>query len=264
MTDRRRASGRRRPLGWAVGLVIAIMAGWPPITHGQEPPAARPAPACRPAVAPIPGRSVTVDRGPVECNTVALTFDMDADRGHAEMILDVLRQNGVPASFGVSGQWAERNGDLVRRMADEGHLLINHTWSHRSFTGSSTRTRPLGPGERRVELDRTEELIRGLTGRSTRPYFRPPYADVDQGALADVAEAGYDYSIMWTVDPFGWARLPAQGIVERCLSAAEPGVIYLFEVEDSSEDAQALGPIIEGLRARGLEFATVADLLGIS
>lgn len=221
--------------------------------------------ACRPsgpAVAASAGRSARVDRGPAGCNTVALTFDAGADRGYAEQILDVLAQRKVPASFGMTGQWAQQNQDLVRRMVAEGHQLINHTWSHRSFTGYSAGGRPLSLAERQLELSRTEELLRGLSGRPTKPYFRPPYGDLDDGVLRDVAAAGYGYTIMWTVDSLGWNKLPARGIVERCLSRAAPGAIYLFHVGAESQDAQALPAIVDGLRARGLGFVTVEDLLG--
>jgi len=70
-------------------------------------------------VKPAPGRSVIVDHGPAGCNAVALTFDAGADRGYAEPILDTLGKQGVPASFGMTGQWAEKNPDLVRRMVAE-------------------------------------------------------------------------------------------------------------------------------------------------
>ena len=221
--------------------------------------------ACRPAtpaVAPTPGRSLIVDRGPAECNTVALTFDAGADRGYAELILDILRDSGVPATFGMTGLWAEKNPDLVVRMAEEGHQLMNHTWSHRSFTGYSAG-RALGPGERRVELERTEELLGGLTGLNVRPYWRPPYGDYDAGVLKDVWDAGYDYTIYWTLDSLGWNGLTARAVAERCLRNAEAGDIYLFHVGADSTDAHALGPIIEGLRARGLGFVRIDDMLGL-
>lgn len=221
---------------------------------------------CRPsapAVQPTPGRSTPIYQGPAECNTVALTFDAGVDRGYAELILDILRENSVPASFGMTGAWAQHSPDLIRRMADEGHELVNHTWDHSSFTGLSSRARPLSVGERRLQLDWTDELLLGLTGRSSRPFFRPPYGDMNEGVLKDVGDAGYDYTVMWTVDSFGWNYLPAAGIVDRCLSRAEPGAIYIFHVGAQSEDALALGQIIEGLRARGLGFVTVSDLLGL-
>lgn len=111
---------------------------------------------------------------------------------------------------------------MIRRIGDEGHEYISHTWDHPSFTGASFRTMALGPAERRDQLERTDDLIRALSGRTSRPFFRPPFGDVNDGVLKDVANAGYDYTIMWTVDSLGWNRLPAAGIVERCLSRAEP------------------------------------------
>ena len=261
--------GRRLCLALVVIAALSFAASPPLPASGQENlEVARPArrAPCRPAapvVEPTPGRSFIVDRGPSECNTVALTFDAGADRGYAELILDILRENGIPASFGMTGQWAQKNYDLVQRMGEEGHQLINHTWSHRSFTGSSPGTRALSGVERHIELQRTEELIQGLTGRTTRPYFRPPYGDLNAGVLSDVSDAGYDYTIMWTVDSLGWNHLPASSIVQRCLSRADAGVIYIFHVGAESADALALGPIIEGIRARGLDFVTVADMLGL-
>ncbi|MGE3268070.1 MAG: polysaccharide deacetylase family protein [Chloroflexota bacterium] len=255
----------------AMVVTVALSAGLASPAYGQafqpQPPADAPhaSSVCRPAAPAVektPGASVRVDRGPTECNAVTLTFDAGADRGYAELILDILRDEHVPASFGMTGAWAQQNSDLVMRIVEEGHELINHTWSHQSFTGFSAG-RPLGVGERRMELDRTEELLVGLTNKSTRPLFRPPYGDLDDGVFKDLSDAGYDYTIMWTVDSLGWNRLPADGIVERCLSRAEPGAIYIFHVGEQSADAQALPAIIAGLRERGFTFATVTDLLGL-
>jgi peptidoglycan/xylan/chitin deacetylase (PgdA/CDA1 family) len=267
----RRTVVRRRP--FVLMAAAALMLGALPAgtAYGQafqpQPPADAPVrqSACRPstpAVEKTPGLSVDVRKGPTECNAISLSFDAGADRGYAEQILDILRDETVPASFGMTGLWAQQNNDLVQRMVDEGHELINHTWDHSSFTGYSAG-RPMSVAERRLELDRTEELLVGLTGKTTRPLFRPPYGDLDNGVLKDVADDGYDYTIMWTVDSFGWNHLPAAGIVERCLSRAEPGAIILFHVGIESEDALALRTIIATLRERGYQLVTVSDLLGL-
>ena len=268
-SERRTARHRWPVMVMVVALALVVLPAQ--TVQGQafqpQPPADAPphAAVCRPqtpAVEKTPGVSVEVSHGPTECNAVALTFDAGADRGYAEDILNILRDEKVPASFGMTGLWAQQNGDLIQRMAEEGHELINHTWDHRSFTGFSAG-RPLGVGERRLELDRTDELLTGLTGKSSRPLFRPPYGDLDDGVLRDVADDGYDYTIMWTVDSFGCNHLPAAGIIDRCLSRAEPGAIYIFHVGIESEDAQALSAVIAGLRQRGLTFVTVSDLLGL-
>ena len=264
----RGATWRRVLLGMAV--LVLVVGGMPPAAHGQafqpQPPADAPAkPAvCRPstpAVEKTPGASLRIDRGPTECNAVHLSFDAGADRGYAEMILDVVKEEKVPLSFGMTGRWAQQNPDLMKRMVDEGHEIINHTWSHSSFTGFSAG-RPMSVYERRLELDRTEEFLVELTGRSTRPYFRPPYGDLDPGALKDVSDAGYDYTMMWTIDSFGWMRIPAAQIVDRCLSRAEPGAIILMHVGIESEDGPALRAIIAGLRERGFQIASMADMFG--
>lgn len=191
---------------------------------------------------------------------VALTFDAGADRGYAARILDILRDAGVTATFGMTGRWAEQNPDLVRRMVAEGHQLINHTYDHASFTGASPSTRPLTVEERRNEIERADAVIQRITGRSTRPYFRPPYGDYDQALLTLLGQLGYRYSVMWTVDSLGWNGLSAQQIVTRCVGRAVPGAILLFHVGADSQDAAALPELLRQLRADGYGFVTVAAL----
>lgn len=191
---------------------------------------------------------------------VALTFDAGADRGYAEYILDVLAAEQVPASFGITGAWARANPQLVVRIGAEGHLLINHTVSHRSFTGFSDRLGGLSPVRRRAELEEADEILAPLIGRSTRPWYRLPYGDDDARVVADVAPAGYTRKAGWTVDSLGWRGLPTAEIIARCLRLAAPGAVYLLHVGAASRDGPALTAIIAGLRERGFGFATMEDL----
>ena len=192
---------------------------------------------------------------------VALTFDAGADRGYAERILNTLRDTGVRASFGMTGRWAEQNPDLVRRMVAEGHQLINHTYSHASFTGYSPGTRALTAEERRREIERTEAVLATVAGVQLKPYFRPPYGDSDNAMLVQLGQLGYAYSVMWTVDSLGWNGYTANQIVQRCVSRAVPGAILLFHVGADSQDAVALPELIRQLRANGYGFGTVSDVL---
>jgi len=205
--------------------------------------------------------ATVVDRGSAARRSVALTFDAGADRGYAELILDVLRDHGVRASFGMTGLWARQNPDLVWRMAAEGHRLINHSWDHGSFTGLSTGTRPLTAAERASQLDRTEALLVELTGQSSRPFFRSPYGDVDASVQRDIAARGYAYNVLWTVDSGGWRGYPVRTIVDICLRGARPGAIYVMHVGAAAQDGPALAAIIEGLAAAGYDFETVEEIL---
>ena len=192
---------------------------------------------------------------------VALTFDAGADTGFTTDILTTLRRENVRATFGITGAWAERNHDLLLAIAADGHAFINHTYDHTSFTGASTGAAPLTPQERALELSRTETTVYHLTQRSTRPYFRPPYGDLDATVAHDVAAEGYDTIVMWTVDTLGWKGAPANEIVARSLAQAQPGAIYVMHVGAQSQDAAALPRVIEGLRAAGYEFGTIDEVL---
>ena len=206
------------------------------------------------ALAPLPARAP--ESGPA----VALTFDAGADRGYAEDILDTLRAEGVPASFGVTGRWAEENPDLVRRMAADGHQVINHTLDHRSFTGLSDELGGLSAARRRQELLDADAILAPLIGHTTRPWYRLPYGDDADGVSADVASIGFTRKAGWTIDSLGWRGLAAGDIVARCLKLAEPDAIYVFHVSHTSQDGPALARIIAGVRERGLGFATLEQL----
>lgn len=208
------------------------------------------------------GPATVVRRAATNQKVVALTFDAGSDTGFTAVILDTLKANNIKASFGITGRWAEQNPSLPRRIAQEGHLLINHTYSHASFTGYSTGDAPLSRAQRRDELDRTEAIIKNLTGATTKPYFRPPYGDYDDSVNADAGARGYRYNVMWTVDSLGWQGLAVSAIRNRCLAGKEPGAIYLFHVGSASRDAGALQSIINGLRAAGYSFARIDALVG--
>lgn len=205
----------------------------------------------------------TVDRGPSGRARVALTFDAGADRGNAAAILDTLKSARVRATFGITGRWCDANADLVRRIANEGHTLTNHTLTHRSMTGFSNPDAMLTPAERVGELIATEKKLKAACGKVGRPLFRPPYGDYDAGVLNDVAAAGFAYNVMWSVDSLGWRGLSADEIVDRCLSSMGNGFIYLFHVGSASADAEALPRLIAGFRGAAFQMTTVDRLLGL-
>jgi peptidoglycan/xylan/chitin deacetylase (PgdA/CDA1 family) len=169
-----------------------------------------------------------------------------------------LAARNVHASFSLTGAWARANPELVRRITREGHALVNHSDTHRSFSGFSTGTAPLSIGERARELARADAAIVAISGRSTVPWFRPPYGDIDAATPADVARSGYRYVLLWTIDSLGWKGLAPSDVTARCLNGAAPGAILLLHVGSASTDAAALPRILEGLQARGYELVTVA------
>lgn len=217
-----------------------------------------------PPAAPGDGTILHYYRGPSERLEVALTFDAGADRGYAAEILDELQAQGVVATFGMTGQWAELNPDLIQRMVSEGHQIINHTWSHPSLTGASTGLAPITSAQLQSELTDTANLIRELTGYELQPYFRPPYGDVGPVTSGYLAQAGYYVDVLWSCDSFGWSGLSAADIVARCTSAelGGPGAIILMHVgNDSASDLAALPELIGFYRSNGYAFVTIEEML---
>ena len=203
----------------------------------------------------------TVTLLPTTAKVVALTFDAGSDRGYAASILDTLKAKGVRASFGVTGKWAAANPDLVLRMVREGHGMINHSYSHPSFTGFSTSTSPLTLSQRRYQLSTADSTIRSITGIGTKPWFRPPYGDYDTCVRAHLWHDGYRYNVMWSTDSGGWMGLTQSQILARVLNGLRPGAIFILHVGSASQDGPALATIVDQIRAHGYGFATVTGML---
>jgi peptidoglycan/xylan/chitin deacetylase (PgdA/CDA1 family) len=219
-------------------------------------------PTFAPSPTPFSGVAEVVRRGATTDLVATLTFDAGSDAGYTSQILDTLAANNIRAAFGITGRWAERNPELIQRIVAEGHEFINHSYNHASFTGLSTDLPPLTQAERWQQLDQTEAVITRLTDGTTLPYFRPPYGDYDYSVNIDVGARGYRYNVMWTVDSRGWLGIPAQDIIERCLTLAEPGAIYVFHVGSASQDGPALQAVIDGLRGGGYTLIGLSELLG--
>ena len=211
--------------------------------------------------------ATSVTRGSPSRKMVSYTFDAGADLGYAGQILDFVRNNGVPSSFGMTGRWAASNPTYVQRMANEGHHVVNHSWTHDSFTGVSTGRGSLSPARRTEELVATNNKIVSLTGKTTKPYFRPPYGDYNSSVLRDIGANGYSRNVMWSVDSLGWKGLTAAQICSRVVGAMDAdaykgnGYIILFHVGAQSQDANALSCITNALRARGFGFGTVPQVI---
>ena len=165
------------------------------------------------------------------------------------------------ATFGVTGLWAETYPVELLAITADGHQLMNHSYSHRSFTGVSAGAPPLTPDERALELQRTETTVYRMSNRSTRPYFRPPYGDIDAALPGDAAAAGYGYVVMWSIDTLGWDGAPSDEIITRVRAQATPGAIVVLHVAAAAQDAAALPALIDTLRADGYAFETITDIL---
>jgi cellulose synthase/poly-beta-1,6-N-acetylglucosamine synthase-like glycosyltransferase/peptidoglycan/xylan/chitin deacetylase (PgdA/CDA1 family)/spore germination protein YaaH len=201
---------------------------------------------------------------------VALTFDDGPDPRWTPQILDILKRENVPATFFVIGENMENWPGLVKREVQQGEMVGSHTYTHPNVAAVSTTQVDL-------ELNLTQRLFQVITGRTLR-FFRPPYlGDASPSTAREVApllnakHLGY-LSVGLRIDPDDWMRPLADLIVQRTLARLadtnpETGgqVVLLHDSGgDRSQTIKALPTLIEQLKAHGYQFATVADLAGLT
>jgi peptidoglycan/xylan/chitin deacetylase (PgdA/CDA1 family) len=188
---------------------------------------------------------------------VSITFD-DGPNPHATpRILEVLRREGVRATFFVLGRHAERWPELVRRTALDGHQLGNHGYYHRKLHRRS-------PSYVRDDLTRgTEQIVRAS---GVRPrHFRAPHGFRSPWVTPIAASLG-QRTVGWSLGVWDSARPGADVIAERAVEGMHPGSILLLHdgdgydpVGDRLQTAEALPAILAGLRGRGFRFTTLPD-----
>lgn len=186
---------------------------------------------------------------------VALTFD-DGPTSRTSEVLGILDDEGVPATFFVTGAEAtERPRDLVA-IVEAGHQVGNHTWSHRPLIFTSD-------AEIAAQFERTDAAIRAA-GYRGEILVRTPFGKRLLDAPLYFARTGRT-NVLWDseADSAKGVANDAGAIVETTLADVQPGSIVLMHVMyDSRESSrEALPRIIRALRERGYRFVTLGELL---
>ena len=194
-----------------------------------------------------------VVRGDSDQPAVALTLDGGSVAAFTPAMLEILRQHEVQLTIFITGQFAERNPELVREMIADGHEIGNHSYAHPDFT-------ELEDDAIRAELSRTEEIVNRVAGISTKPWFRFPFGARNSHVADVVAREGYR-SIYWTIDTIDWREdaTPAL-IMQRIRDRLGNGVIVLAHL-GSPQTLEALPAILTELDEQGYRIVKVSELL---
>ncbi len=196
-------------------------------------------------------------RVPPGKHRIALTFDAGASGETIPVILDTLRQRHINITMFITGKFAEQYPDGVKQMAADGNELGNHTYSH---LDSLT----ISDGQLAEELAHTEQIMQGLTGLSTKPYWRPPYGSRNNHVLNVAVSQGYR-SIYWTLDSLDSVGQPKTPdfIFNRVTNT--PGVnldgAIILQHFGSEASAEALPRELDRLQQMGLQVVTISELL---
>ena len=199
----------------------------------------------------------SVWRGARERRAVALTFDDGPDPSLTPRVLDILEREEVHGAFFMIGRRAAHAPAVARRIAEAGHDLGNHTWSHPSLwrCGPDRTAREIGDGH---------AAITQAAGAPPR-FFRPPWGKTNL-AMFGVLRRLETPCVFWTVQPE--SRRPVDPAVQarRGTARARPGAIYDLHDADGVPGAgtrlvEYLPALIAGLRRQGYALVPLRDLL---
>lgn len=195
-----------------------------------------------------------VVRIPVSDNSVGLTIDDGPHPLITSLFLETLREYRTRATFFVVGEKVEECPELLRRIAEDGHELGNHTYNH-------PRLGQVSPVEALTQIRACGEVVGRVCGARMH-LLRPPGGGINAQVLRAATAANCSV-ILWTHNTNDWLKPSAEEIAQNALRDLQPGDIILMH-QGEAESAKALAYILEGLEARGLRPATIGEMLAQS
>jgi polysaccharide deacetylase family sporulation protein PdaB len=188
---------------------------------------------------------------------ISLTFDISWGEKRAEPILQILQEKGIKkATFFLSSPWSSTHPEIVKKIVDAGYEIGSHGHKHVNYS-------QLSNDEIHKQIQTAHGVLSEMTGKAPN-LIRMPNGDFDKRVLQAANDLGYKV-IQWDTDSLDWMNRGAEDIIQRVVNKAHPGDIVLLHASDSCKQTHlALPTIIDSLRTKGYEFATVSEMLQLS
>ncbi|EJO5346518.1 delta-lactam-biosynthetic de-N-acetylase [Clostridium botulinum] len=186
-----------------------------------------------------------------------LTFDEGYENGYTGKILDILKENNVKAAFFVTAPYIKQNKDLIKRMADEGHLVCNHSDNHPSMAKTALK----GEENFKKEFTVVEDLYKDITKKDMPKFFRPPMGKYSELSLKYTKDLGYN-SIFWSFAYYDWDKnkQPShEKAKEKIFGRVHNGSIILLHAV-SKTNTEILDSVLKELKNNGYDFKALEDL----
>lgn len=186
---------------------------------------------------------------------IYLTFDAGYENGCTAKILDTLKAHKVPAAFFLVGNYLKTNPDLVKRMADEGHIVGNHTMTHPDMSKIADENAFC------KELEGLETLYKEITGQEMPKYYRPPQGVYSQKNLEMAQKMGYK-TVFWSLAYVDWnndAQPTPDYAFKKLLPRTHNGAVVLLH-STSQTNAQILDELLTKWKEMGYTFASIEEL----
>ena len=184
-----------------------------------------------------------------------LTFDAGYENGCTAKILDTLKKHEVTAAFFLVGNYMERNPDLVRRMAAEGHTVGNHTMHHKDMSKLTDRQ------VFQKELQDLEVLYKQVVGEALPKYYRPPQGVYSEENLRQAKEMGYK-TVFWSLAYADWdnSNQPTrEQALQKLLPRTHDGAVVLLH-STSHTNAEILDELLTRWKEMGYTFQPISAL----
>ena len=201
----------------------------------------------------------TIAHGIRGSKQVALTYDDGPNDPHTLRLLDVLAKNNVRATFFMIGRFVQQRPDIARAVAQAGHVIGNHTFSHPLLIFKSV-------AETRIELLNCQEILQDEVGVQGK-FFRPPFGGRRPATLKIACEFGLQ-TVMWNVTGYDWNAPPAEMIENKVVRKTSGGDVVLLHDgghkamgADRSQTVIATENLIGRFRDEGYEFVTAEDIV---
>lgn len=187
---------------------------------------------------------------------VALSFDDWGTDKTITKILDILDKYHVQATFFLRADGVEKNPNLARAIAEAGHDVANHSYSHPVVTQVS-------PEQLQQEIVKAHQIITEAIQEKPTMYFRPPTGVFDANTLQVIGATGYHTVTDFDVDPSNYLKTTTPDeIVQAILEQTQNGSVILLHLLDDIHSIDALPIVIDKLRSRGYTFVKMSEMFG--
>lgn len=193
---------------------------------------------------------------PTEEKVLYLTFDAGFENGNTPAILDALKKHHALATFFVVGNYLKTSPDLVKRMAEEGHIVGNHTLNHLDMSKLSSKE------EFQKEISGVEDLYKEITGKPMTKFYRPPQGKYSTQNLQMAKDLGYK-TFFWSLAYVDWyedKQPTKEEAFDKLLKRIHPGAIVLLH-STSSTNAQILDELLTKWEEMGYTFKSLNAFL---
>ena len=186
---------------------------------------------------------------------ICITFDMGYENGYTEKILDTLKKHDAKAAFFVTGHYLDSNPDIIKRMADEGHLVCNHTDKHADLTKISDKE------EFAKQVDGLAQRYREITGEDMPKYLRPPEGKYSERELQMSEELGYT-NVFWSFAYKDWLvddQPSPEEAKKKIISRTHNGMVALFHAT-SKTNCDILDDVLTQWENMGYTVCPISEL----